>query len=207
MTCVIGLKDKKNKRLYIGSDSAGIDTNNLSLAKFPFKIFEIYSAEFDSKMLVGCSGSIRSAQTIQFALNLPYHQKTKSDYDYICTDVMFMISDLLEETKSASIEMNQVRIDGGMIIAYKDNLYTIRSDLAVFPFVHDYDAIGCGDQVALGSLYSTDGLLDTEDRVKLSLDASAEFSAGVSGPFNIDYLEYEDEEINDEKEYEVIDER
>jgi len=49
-----------------------------------------------------------------------------------------------------------------------------------------YCAVGCGEDLALGSLYTTESLNWTpDDRVKIALEAAEKFSSMVQRPFHI----------------------
>lgn len=57
-----------------------------------------------------------------------------------------------------------------------------------------YDAVGCGQDIALGSLYATkklDDFSDPEAAVETALEAAEGYSAGVRRPFKILFLEHE----------------
>lgn len=73
---------------------------------------------------------------------------------------------------------------GVFLVGFRQNLYRISSDYQVGRAADGYDAVGCGDQQALGSLFSTVGRAP-EARVRTALNAAEHHSAGVRGPFVI----------------------
>jgi hypothetical protein len=73
---------------------------------------------------------------------------------------------------------------GTFLVGHKGRLFTIDSDFQVGEQVEDYAAVGCGDDIALGSMYSTIGK-PVEERIRTALQAAEAFSTGVRGPFNI----------------------
>lgn len=63
-------------------------------------------------------------------------------------------------------------------------LYRIQDDYALIESVRPYDAIGCGSELVMGSLFSTDPIIDdTKVKLHIALKAAVEFSGGVRGPF------------------------
>ena len=49
-----------------------------------------------------------------------------------------------------------------------------------------YHACGCGRDLVLGSLFTTDQFdLKPRERINMALSAAAEFSAGVRAPFQV----------------------
>lgn len=75
-------------------------------------------------------------------------------------------------------------IGGTFLVGYNKNLYHIGADFQVGIPANGYDAVGCGSELALGSLHSTQLLkLKPEQRVKMALEAAAHFSGGVEPPF------------------------
>jgi hypothetical protein len=59
------------------------------------------------------------------------------------------------------------------------------SDYQVAESVLDYEAVGCGTDIAMGSLHATGEhtTMYAVQRIKAALEAAEEFSAGVRGPF------------------------
>ena len=70
------------------------------------------------------------------------------------------------------------------------------SDFQIGIPVDNYASIGCGSDLALGSLHTTDSLLGVgefkkltpELRIKLALTAASTFSTGVLPPFIIEQV-------------------
>ena len=85
------------------------------------------------------------------------------------------------------MEVNSSREEGGtFLVGYKGELFSIQSDFQVAKNINAYDAIGCGADIAKGSLFTTraDGTaLDV--KVEVALNATEAHSAGVSAPFVI----------------------
>ena len=80
---------------------------------------------------------------------------------------------------------------GDFLIGYEGRLFYLMEDYQIAEVRHGYNACGCGDFFALGSLYSTEGILKPKERILIALGAAQEFSAGVGKPFTIVKLEGE----------------
>jgi ATP-dependent protease HslVU (ClpYQ) peptidase subunit len=76
---------------------------------------------------------------------------------------------------------------GTFLVALEGRLFTVHSDFQVFESRDPYDAVGCGQDIALGAMYATSmsHANKPRERIKLALDAAARFSAGVHGPMRI----------------------
>jgi hypothetical protein len=85
------------------------------------------------------------------------------------------------------MEVNSGRESGGtFLVGYRDRLYCVQSDFQIGRSLDGYDAVGCGGEIALGSLWTTRSLEpDPRTRARLALSAAAAHSAGVAGPFTI----------------------
>ena len=73
---------------------------------------------------------------------------------------------------------------GTFLVGYKGRLFIVHSDYQVAIPSQQFAACGCGQDIALGSLYSTASRSPLK-RIELALKASQEFSAGVREPFHI----------------------
>jgi ATP-dependent protease HslVU (ClpYQ) peptidase subunit len=75
-------------------------------------------------------------------------------------------------------------------VGYNGNLYCVESDFQVAEHLDDFNACGCGENYALGSLHSTAKTTMTPaERVYEALSVAEYFSAGVRKPFNVLKLE------------------
>jgi ATP-dependent protease HslVU (ClpYQ) peptidase subunit len=168
MTCIVGLVD--NGKVYIGGDSAGVGGMDLKI-RTDKKVF------FNKEFIIGFTSSFRMGQILQYKFSPPKQKQDQEDYEY-------MVTNFIDEVKNCFSE-NGFDEDGEFLVGYRGNLYAIHSDFQVAQTLNDLYAVGCGSDLALGSLFSTP-LLDPTYRVKLSLQAAESFSAGVSSPFVIE---------------------
>jgi hypothetical protein len=81
---------------------------------------------------------------------------------------------------------NGEKSGGFFLFAYKNKLYKIESDYQVGESVDGYDACGSGEYFALGSLHSTNGLIDDPiKRIHMALKAAEYHAVGVAPPYYI----------------------
>ena len=176
MTCIVGWTENNN--VWIGGDSAGANSLSLTVRK-DSKVF------VNGEMVFGCTSSFRMIQLLRYSLKIPEQSKKKTDEEYMCTDFINAVSKLLESKKYATVKNNEIRI-GVFLVGYKGELYEVEGDLQVGSSVLNYNAVGSGARVALGSLHSlAKHKIKPKDRVIKALEAATEFSTGVRPPFNI----------------------
>ena len=104
----------------------------------------------------------------------------------------FMATDFIDDVRTAlrgsgwlSTENGQER-GGQFLVGVGGRLYAIHGDFQIARSAHGYDAVGCGQDLALGALRATRAAgLRGEDRALVALDAAATFSAGVAEPFHV----------------------
>lgn len=174
MTCIVGLVHKN--KVYIGGDSAGVAGYDISIRKDK-KVFQ------NGPMIFGFTSSFRMGQLLQYALVIPDHPKDMDTFQYMTVILVDAIRACM--LKGGFLYKDKEQESGGtFLVGYKGRLFRIAGDFQVGEHVCLYDAVGCGDNFALGSLFTSKSM-KPKDRVKKALEAAANFSAGVIGPFNI----------------------
>lgn len=178
MTCIVGLVDKGD--VYIGGDSAGVAGLSLSI-RADEKVFG------NGPFIMGFTSSFRMGQLLRYKFSPPAQTVHQDDMEYMVTSFI----DAARQCFSTNgFGDKDATVGGTFLVGYKGNLYTIEGDYQVGKSQASFDAVGCGSDLALGSLYSTEGL-DPKERVNLALSAASTFSAGVAPPFVILRLQSE----------------
>jgi len=172
MTCVVGLEH--HGRVFMGGDRCSSNDVTKTKTAKP-KIFK------KGPFLIGFSGSFRYADIIQYNVEFPKKSKKMSEEEYLFTVIVEQIRETLSDK---GMNLDEDKFTDNALIAYKGKLYELQCDLSLVRNVHGFNAIGNGKEVALGSFYSTIHL-PPEERVEMALRAAAEFSQGVSEPFDI----------------------
>lgn len=172
MTCIVGLVE--NGTVYIGGDSAGIAGLSISI-RADEKVFQ------NGPFIMGFTSSFRMGQLLRYKFDPPQQSVHQTDMEYMVTDFV----DGLRRCFSANgFGDKDATVGGTFLVGYNGVLYTIESDYQVGIPKVPYDAVGCGADLALGSLHSTEKMkLSPEDRVIAALEAASTFSAGVAPPF------------------------
>ena len=87
---------------------------------------------------------------------------------------------------------NNAEVGGTFLVAFEGRLFVVYSDYQVAENVSGYDAVGCGSDIAMGSLHTSHNhtTLYPKQRLEAALQAAEEFSAGVRGPFIYKEQEY-----------------
>jgi len=179
MTCIVGLLD--NGTIYMGGDSAGVNCNFMLQTRKDEKVF------INKEFIFGFTSSFRMGQLLRYSLVPPKR--------YVETDVYsFMVNDFINSVRKCLKDGGYAQKDkeeesgGTFLVGYQGRLFEIQSDYQVAEVFENYASCGCGFDLALGSLYSTEGQ-KPEDRVRIALEAAVKFNAGVRAPFNIKILE------------------
>lgn len=174
MTCIVALKHKG--KVYMGGDSAGVAGLSVS-TRLDHKVHII-----GKTILMGFTSSFRMGQLLAYSLKIPTHPKNMSTEKYLSTIFIDEIRRCLSDG-GFSKNINGSESGGVFLIGYKGRIFNIFSDYQVAENIHPYSAVGCGSDLALGSLYSTNKLLAPNLRLKKALEAASEFSGGVRAPF------------------------
>lgn len=182
MTCIVGFIDSKTGVTYLGGDSLGSNGYSGTLRKDK-KVFKLKDT---SNAIVGYTSSFRMGQLLTYATGLiDKRDEPNIDHEYIVTKFVPKVISLFDNNgygKNYSGEK-----EGGIfLLGYKDKLWKIESDYQVGESFDNYDACGCGEYFALGSLKTTENMdLSPIERIHLALQSASKFSVGVLAPFYI----------------------
>lgn len=163
-------------KVYIGADSAGCAGNSLELRK-DSKVFE------SGKFLMGFTSSFRMGQILRYSFKAPGQEKKIDDVTYMNTRFVDAVRKCLKIGGYAR-NVNGEENGGTFVVGYKGSIYVVESDFQVAIPLNDYTAVGCGADLCLGSLHTTERYdISPQDRIMLALDAAESYSCGVRGPF------------------------
>lgn len=185
MTCIIGIEHAGG--VTIGGDSAGLSGWSKTI-RADEKVFTV------GDYVMGFTTSFRMGQLLRYHLQVP----GPDDWDvdkYIATTFIDAVRDTLKEGGWASTDNGQEK-GGDFLVGIAGRLYTIYSDYQFARASKGYAAIGCGTDIALGSLHTSaqqdkvlmaHGIAPTspERRAKLALKAAVALSGGCAPPFTI----------------------
>ncbi len=186
MTCIVGLIDKEKREIIMGGDSAGTGGRlDIRIRRDP-KVF------IRGPFIMGFTTSFRMGQLLMSDERFTVRpQKVyESNYDYMVSAFVPAVQKLFSDGGFLE-EENKVKSGGTFLVGYKGNIYGIESDFQVGENFDDFNACGCGEYYAMGSLYATQNTnMPSDERVYAALEAAEYFSAGVRRPFNIHKLTF-----------------
>jgi 20S proteasome alpha/beta subunit len=177
MTCVVGIRD--GNHVYLGADSCGSD-EFIKQTRLDPKVF------LRDPFVIGFTDSFRMGQVLRYKFNPPEQPASMDDYEYMVTMFIDSVRQCFRNAGFASKE-NDVENGGTFLVGYKGQLYVIDEDYQVGIVAENYAAIGCGEAFAQGALFAlaaSTKRTSTKDRIRIALEAAAQFAVGVGGPFN-----------------------
>jgi ATP-dependent protease HslVU (ClpYQ) peptidase subunit len=179
MTCIVGVAQKG--KVYLGGDSAGVSGLDLTARKDK-KVF------LNDEFVMGFTSSFRMGQILQYVFTPP--EVTKADEDdmmaYMVKKFIPAVRKVFKEEGYAYVDSNR-ETGGTFLVGVRGRLFRIDSDFQVGESLDGYEAVGCGESFALGSLHATEksAKLSPKEKVEKALAAAAKFSGGVMEPFNL----------------------
>lgn len=182
MTCVVALRD--GDRVIMGCDSVGVSGYSARNRSDP-KVYRV------GDMLIGFTTSYRMGQILGYSLRPAQPLEGVDLHEYMATHFVDVVREALKKGGATKVD-NNVETCGDFLVAWRGRIFNVSSDFQVGESPDGYDAVGCGEEIARVSLY-TSGLLigmpTAQDRVALALATAAEFSIGVRAPFKFHDLE------------------
>ena len=174
MTAIVGLVHRG--AVHIGGDSAGVGPGWSSTVRADAKVFRT------GRYLMGFTDSFRMGQLLRYALDPPVPPTSPTRLEqHMATAFVDAVRACL--SKGGWLTRGAGREEGGsFLVGVSGHLFHVQGDFQVAQPADGYAAVGCGQDIALGSLYATAGQLPGR-RIRTALEAAAHFSAGVRGPF------------------------
>jgi hypothetical protein len=176
MTAIVGLVDKGT--VYIGGDSAGVGGMSLTVRN-DSKVFRT------GPFVMGFTTSFRMGQLLRYSLQVPRLPENPRKIEaFMVTEFIPAVRRTLKDGGWATKEKEQ-EAGGTFLVGVGGRLFQINSDYQVGEASIGYDAVGCGEDLALGALFASGHVRNPRNRVRLALRAAERFSAGVRGPFKV----------------------
>ncbi len=176
MTCIAGVVHEG--KVWVGGDSAGASGWDITTRLDP-KVFRL------GEFVVGFTTSFRMGQLLRYAFTPPQLPDDPADlFRYMVVDFVGSLRDCLK-TGGFAEKSNEREAGGTFLVAVRGRLFRVEGDYQVGESADLYDACGCGEAYAKGSLHSAAWPSMPRKRVELALQAAAHHSNGVRGPFVI----------------------
>lgn len=176
MTCIAAVKDKTG--IWMGGDAcAGAASNWLNQTREDKKVAIV------GKFLIGYTTSFRMGQLLHYSLPKITHPRDMNNMKFMVTKFIPIVRELFIEGGFNNISEGE-NSAGQFLVGYRGDLFGVDYGFDIGISVNNYDAVGAGAQIALGSLFSTKNK-SPQERIKMSLEAASEHSMGVRPPFTI----------------------
>ena len=176
MTCIVGLVNKG--KVFIGADSLAA-SGTAKTIRSDQKVF------INGDMVMGFTSSFRMGQLLQYVLKLPMIHSDQDVFEYMVVEFIEAVRTTLKEGGYTRIRDNE-ESGGTFLVGFKGRLFEIDDDFQVGESPIGYAAAGCGADIALGSLFtSNDTDISPKDRIHTALEAASSFSTSVAPPFHV----------------------
>lgn len=177
MTCIVGMIS--NGRVFIGGDSAAMGGGYGLVVRNDRKVFK------NGDFVMGFTTSFRMGQLLAHSFNPPKPRRDVDIFAYMVTDFVDSARQTMKNGGFARVKDSHSEEGGVFLVGYAGRLFMIDTDFQVGESVHGFDAVGCGQELALGSLHSTAFITDPEARIREALRVAEACCAGVRSPFFI----------------------
>jgi len=182
MTCIVGLE--ADGKVYMGGDSA-------STSDWDVNISPVHKVFLNGDFLIGTTGIWRLPQLLQYSLGVRPQEEDESDMQYMVTGFVEAVRKCLKEGGFAKVQNEQEEGDGTILVGFSGRVYKVYKRYSVCVSSDCFQAIGCGDEYALGNLWSTRGCnMKPEERILAALEAAGHFSNGVCPPYYVEQLDF-----------------
>ena len=185
MTCIVALID--GNKVYMGGDAAASDEKSgLIFQRTDPKVFKV------GQYGIGFVDSFRMGQILQYNWTPPIYKPTSGYRNldkFIRTKFVESIKDAFKEHGYGNFSSGTEEGDQGgvFIIAVQGagRIFTMDTDFHIAEADVQYMSEGAGQELALGSLFSTAQVKTPRKRVRTALEAAAKFNMTVRAPFTI----------------------
>lgn len=166
MTCIVGIQ--YDGGVIIGGDSASVAGWSRTV-RADQKVFT------NGAYLIGFTASWRIGQLLHYSLEVP---------PIIGADLDRFMATVFVNAVRQTLKAGGVDEGPEFLVGVAGQLYCVHPTYQVERTLAGYNAVGCGADIALGSLHTTD-LPNTQpaERIRLALAAAAAWSSGVVEPF------------------------
>lgn len=179
MTCIVAIA--QNGTVYMGADHAASDEKTgWILARKDPKVFKV------GQYGIAFTDSFRMGQILQYSWSPPKYTPTKTNSGldkFMRTKFIDSVKDAFRSGGYGSQVSGQEDEGGIFIVGVEGRIFTIDEDFHVGENVVNYMAEGSGGHIALGALHATKNQKNPKMRLKLALEAAAEFNMAVAPPF------------------------
>lgn len=179
MTCIVGLVHRGT--VWMGADSAGVNTDTLSLS-----VRQDRKIGRNGGFLFGFTDSFRMGQLLLHVLVPPEPESNEDLFAFMVREFVPAARKCMEDGEWGRTHEGTAA-SGVFLAGFRGRLFLIDSDFNVQESADDFNACGCGGEIARGALFATP-TRPPRSRIISALTAAERMSAGVRGPFHIEVL-------------------
>lgn len=176
MTCIVGIA--QDGKVYMGGDSAMTDDSTRVSMLMP-KVF------IRGEYIIGYAGNARFGKILQHNIKYPSIPANVNNSEKLDA---FVNGILIKEIKSQMNTLNlekEEKEEFSVLLGIRGHIFEFQQDWAIYELLANYNAIGSGGLVAMGSLYTTEAWKSPEKRVRVALEAAARYCPSVGEPLDI----------------------
>ncbi len=130
-------------------------------------------------MLFGANGAVRMLQLLRYEHVTPKYTTGQDKVRYLVSEFVPSLQACFKKNEYPSDEL-----DGSILLALDGELFTIGKEFNICNTADDYDSVGKGGEVAIGSLHTTNYLgLAPLKSLYCALSAAERHTCIVSSPF------------------------
>lgn len=181
MTCVVALEENGN--VYFGGDSfcADLEDEIVDLCDSP----KVYRC---GKVLIGICGSVKCEHVLERCAKTHIEKRKNITKDWIKNDFLKILQKEMIKSKAVVTKESGIMMpdDSSFLIGVDGEILILQDDFSFYRSSRKFAAIGLGAPYALGALNSLVNFdIPPEEKIKLALKSSTEFSYYVREPFHI----------------------
>ena len=183
MTCIVGVLDKANDCVWMGADSLGGNGYTKSVLNDP----KLFRNENFKNVVMGSTTSFRHIDLLKYSQDifpeLDSYKKTVIDHKYMVTQFIPRLISLFQDNVKHRSDTDR---GANFLVGVGGRLFEIQGDYSVLDHALGICSVGCGEQIAMGSLLTSATMdLPPKERIILALEAAEQMSCGVQRPFKI----------------------
>jgi hypothetical protein len=175
MTCIAGIA--KDGIVHMSGDSAACSDWDVRV-EAGSKVFQ------NGAFLIGYTTSFRMGQVLRYAAGFTEPTPGRNLTEFMVSTFITEVMTALKLNGVTTVDKGRA-VGGQFLVGVNGHLFAIESDFSVLENPSGEMAVGVGADYAMGSMFSTRGLIDDpKKRLEIALAAASTFSMGVRPPVN-----------------------
>ncbi len=136
--------------------------------------------------LLGYCGSLRIGQILRHRVELPEPPESEDLTPFLVRELVPAVRRAVEEEGAAGEGKAFLGEKTVILIGWRGKLWTLGTDLSIFPAGADFVAIGSGRPRSYGAFHAlaAAGVEPARRRLELALEAAAAYTSNVRAPFH-----------------------